>query len=33
MVVTRVEVPQKVSDSKKQLWEKLARESKFHPRE
>jgi curved DNA-binding protein len=33
IVVTKVEVPQKVSDAERELWEKLARESKFNPRE
>jgi len=33
MVVTRVEVPAKVSDSEKRLWEQLSRESEFKPRE
>jgi curved DNA-binding protein len=33
IVVTKVEVPQKVSDAERELWEKLARESKFNPRD
>jgi curved DNA-binding protein len=32
IVVTRVEVPQRVSDSERKLWEQLARESRFNPR-
>jgi curved DNA-binding protein len=32
MVVTRIAVPPKVTDSEKKLWEQLARESKFNPR-
>ena len=32
IVVTRVEVPDKITDSERKLWEQLARESKFHPR-
>jgi curved DNA-binding protein len=32
IVETRVEVPEKVSDSEKKLWEQLARESPFKPR-
>ncbi len=33
IVVTRVEVPTQVSDSERRLWEQLARESRFNPRE
>jgi curved DNA-binding protein len=33
IVVTRIEVPAQVSDSERKLWEQLARESGFHPRE
>jgi DnaJ-class molecular chaperone len=33
IIDTRVEVPQKVTDSERKLWEQLARESKFNPRE
>jgi len=33
MVVARVEVPQKISDGERKLWEQLARESKFNPRD
>jgi curved DNA-binding protein len=33
IVVARVEVPGKVSESERKLWEQLARESKFNPRE
>jgi len=32
MVVTKIVVPAKVSDTEKKLWEQLARESKFNPR-
>lgn len=32
IVVTKVEVPGKISDSERKLWEQLARESKFNPR-
>jgi curved DNA-binding protein len=32
MVVIKVEVPSKISDEEKKLWEQLARESKFNPR-
>jgi curved DNA-binding protein len=32
IVVTRIEVPSKVSESERKLWEQLARESKFNPR-
>jgi curved DNA-binding protein len=33
IVVTRIEVPQKISDAERKLWEQLAGESKFKPRE
>ena len=33
IVVTRVEVPGKVTDSERKIWEQLSRESKFNPRE
>lgn len=33
IVVTRVEVPGTVTDSERKVWEQLARESKFNPRE
>jgi curved DNA-binding protein len=33
IVVTRIEVPETVSDSERELWEKLAKSSHFHPRE
>lgn len=32
LVVTRVEVPERVSDAERRLWEQLARESSFNPR-
>ena len=32
IVVTRVEVPNKVTDSERKLWEQLARESRFQSR-
>ena len=32
IVATRVEVPKRVTDSERKLWEQLARESKFKPR-
>jgi hypothetical protein len=32
-VVANVVTPAKVSDSEKRLWEQLARESRFHPRD
>jgi curved DNA-binding protein len=32
IVVTKIAVPSKVTDSEKKLWEQLARESKFNPR-
>lgn len=31
-VVARVEVPQRVTDTERKLWEQLARESRFNPR-
>src|SRR5262249_30053995 len=33
IVVTRVEVPSRVSDSERKLWEQLAKESKFKARD
>jgi len=33
IVETRIEVPSRVSDSEKKLWEQLARESGFNPRD
>lgn len=33
IVETRIEVPSRVSDSEKNLWEQLARESHFNPRD
>lgn len=33
IVVTRVEVPSQVSESERKLWEQLARESRFNPRD
>ena len=33
IVETRVEVPKRVTDSERKLWEQLARESRFNPRE
>jgi curved DNA-binding protein len=33
IVVTRVEVPRSVTDGERKLWEQLAKESKFKPRE
>lgn len=32
IVVTRIEVPAKVNESERKLWEQLAKESKFNPR-
>jgi curved DNA-binding protein len=32
-VVTKIVVPEKISDAQKKLWEQLAHESKFHPRD
>jgi curved DNA-binding protein len=33
IISTRIEVPKRVSDSERKLWEQLARESRFNPRE
>ncbi|MEY2467189.1 MAG: curved DNA-binding protein, partial [Verrucomicrobiota bacterium] len=33
IVVSRIEVPQKISEAEQKLWEQLAQESKFKPRE
>jgi curved DNA-binding protein len=33
IVVTRVEVPGKLTDAERTLWEQLARESRFNPRD
>ena len=33
IVVTRVEVPSRITDSERKLWEQLARESQFNPRD
>jgi len=33
IVQTRIEVPKQVTDSERKLWEQLARESQFNPRE
>jgi curved DNA-binding protein len=33
IVQTRIEVPSRVSDSERKLWEQLAKESRFNPRE
>ena len=33
IVVTRIAVPAKIGDSEKKLWEQLAKESKFNPRD
>ena len=33
IVVTRVEVPSVVSEAERKLWEQLAKESKFNPRD
>jgi len=33
IVVTRIEVPDQVTDSERKVWEQLARESKFKPRD
>ena len=33
IVETRVEVPNQVSESERKLWEQLAKESRFNPRE
>ena len=32
IVVAQIEVPAKISDSERKLWEQLARESEFKPR-
>lgn len=33
IVVTRIEVPQKISEAERKLWEQMARESGFRPRD
>jgi curved DNA-binding protein len=33
LVTTKIVVPEKISDAQKKLWEQLARESKFNPRD
>jgi curved DNA-binding protein len=33
IIVTKVEVPTQISDEERKLWEQLARDSKFNPRE
>lgn len=33
IVVTRIEVPQKISDEERKLWEQLGKESRFNPRD
>lgn len=33
IVVTRIEVPSRVNDAERKLWEQLAKESRFNPRE
>jgi len=33
MVVTRIAVPDHVTDGERKLWEQLARESRFRPRD
>ena len=33
LVTTKIVVPQKISDAQKKLWESLAKESKFNPRD
>jgi DnaJ-class molecular chaperone len=33
LVTTRVELPQRVTEAERELWEQLARESRFNPRE
>jgi curved DNA-binding protein len=33
IVETQIEVPGKVSDDERKLWEQLAKESRFNPRE
>jgi curved DNA-binding protein len=32
LVSVRIEVPKEVSDRERELWEQLARESRFNPR-
>ena len=32
IVVTRIEVPDKITDAERRLWEQLAKESRFNPR-
>jgi hypothetical protein len=32
-LTTKIVVPGKISDAQKKLWEQLAKESKFNPRE
>jgi curved DNA-binding protein len=32
IVVTQIEVPSKISETERKLWEQLARESQFNPR-
>jgi curved DNA-binding protein len=32
IVVARVEVPGRITESERKIWEQLARESKFNPR-
>jgi curved DNA-binding protein len=32
IVITRIEVPRRISDSERKLWEQLARGSRFNPR-
>jgi len=33
LVVTKIVVPEKISDAQRKLWEQLAHDSKFHPRD
>ena len=33
IVVTRIEVPRRVTDAERKAWEQLAKESQFNPRE
>lgn len=33
VVVTRVQLPEKIAESERQLWEQLAKQSRFNPRE
>jgi len=33
IVVARIETPSEISDSERKLWEQLARESRFKPRD